>query len=185
MDKIDKALKVAAKAHQGQVRKGTSIPYIVHPVRVGMILQEYGCSEDVICAGILHDTVEDTEVTLSDISILFNENVARLVEGCSEPVKEAPWEERKEHTLKYIMTVDKETGYVICADKMHNLQSIIEDKKESGDAIWSRFNRGADLQEWYYRGILASFAKNENMQETNILQTLIETVHELFPEEES
>lgn len=81
MSQIDKALAIAAIAHRNQVRKGTDIPYFVHPVRVGMILQEYGCSEDVICAGILHDTVEDTDMTLSILSLEFNDNVARIVEG--------------------------------------------------------------------------------------------------------
>lgn len=180
MSQIDKALAIAAIAHRNQVRKGTDIPYFVHPVRVGMILQEYGCSEDVICAGILHDTVEDTNMTLSILALEFNDNVARIVEGCSEPNKGAPWEERKQHTIAEIKKVDKEIGHVICADKLHNLKSIIEDKKMIGDSIWSRFNRGTENQEWYYKGIIESFKMNETMKNSRILHDLSMTVKELF-----
>ncbi|MBV5337765.1 MAG: bifunctional (p)ppGpp synthetase/guanosine-3',5'-bis(diphosphate) 3'-pyrophosphohydrolase, partial [Deltaproteobacteria bacterium] len=82
--RINKALEFSAKAHLSQVRKGIDIPYITHPFAVGMILANAGCSEEIIVAGILHDTVEDTETTIEDIKAAFGEEVATIVAGCSE-----------------------------------------------------------------------------------------------------
>ena len=81
MDLIDKALQIASIAHEGQYRKNTKIPYIAHPVAVGMILQKAGYSEEMVAAGILHDTVEDTDITMEDIEREFGLEVARIVEG--------------------------------------------------------------------------------------------------------
>ncbi len=67
MNTIEKAIIFAAKAHRNQTRKGTDIPYITHPFAVGMYLQKANCSEEVIAAGILHDTLEDTETTYNDL----------------------------------------------------------------------------------------------------------------------
>ena len=80
-NQIEEAIEVAAEAHQGQYRKGTRTPYITHPYAVGLILMEAGCSEAVIVAGILHDTVEDTELTLGFIQEHFGEYVAGIVGG--------------------------------------------------------------------------------------------------------
>src|SRR5438045_7386901 len=97
---IDLAIEVAARAHYGQVRKGTDIPYISHPYAVGMMLARAGCPEEVIAAGILHDTVEDTYITLEYLRETFGEQVTLIVEGCSEPDHgSAPWEVRKAHSL--------------------------------------------------------------------------------------
>ena len=64
--RVEKAVAVAKKAHEGQFRK-TGEPYIVHPLAVKKILEEWGMDEDTIIAGILHDAVEDTDLTLEDI----------------------------------------------------------------------------------------------------------------------
>ena len=79
--RIQKAVKIATKAHEGQFRKSGD-PYIVHPLAVMKILQDWHMDEDTIIAGVLHDTVEDTELTLKDIEAEFGENVAHLVDGC-------------------------------------------------------------------------------------------------------
>jgi (p)ppGpp synthase/HD superfamily hydrolase len=99
MDLIRKAIDFAAKAHLGQVRKGTELPYITHPFNVGMILIQTGCPEGVCAAGFLHDTLEDTPVTREELSDQFGESIARLVESCSEPDKSMSWKARKEHTI--------------------------------------------------------------------------------------
>ena len=71
-DRIKKAAEMAEKAHAGQFHK-TGEPYIVHPLAVKKILEEWGMDEDTIIAGILHDTVEDTSLTLNDIKEGFGE----------------------------------------------------------------------------------------------------------------
>src|SRR4051812_30513137 len=81
---LERALRWAAVAHDGQVRKGEKIPYFEHVVGVAMILDRLGFDESVVIAGLLHDVVEDTEVTLDQVRGRFGDEVARTVEACSE-----------------------------------------------------------------------------------------------------
>ncbi|WLR57670.1 HD domain-containing protein [Mesobacillus subterraneus] len=156
MDLIDKALIIASVAHEGQYRKNTKIPYIAHPVAVGMILQKSRYSDEMVAGGILHDTVEDTDLTMEDIEQEFGKAVAVIVKGCSEPDKSLTWEERKEHTIEFLRTASEEIRVVACADKLHNVRSIRQDVEQCGEEVWNRFNRGREQQEWYYRHVLKS-----------------------------
>lgn len=158
MNIIEKAIEVAAKAHVGQVRKLSAVPYISHPFTVGMILQNAGYSDEIICAGILHDTVEDTELTHKDIEELFGEKIATLVAGATEPEKAVPWEERKEHTIASLKNASKDICVVVCADKIHNLRTMKYEIEVQGSDIWNRFARGKEKQEWYYREVLDSIS---------------------------
>jgi (p)ppGpp synthase/HD superfamily hydrolase len=153
---INLAIEVAAWAHQGQVRKGTDLPYITHPYAVGMLLLRSGCSEEVVAAGLLHDTLEDTSLSVEEIRLQFGEKVSAIVLGCSEPNRSLPWEERKQHTLDFLRTAPLEIRWVSCADKLHNLQTLIQDLNRLGDQVWHKFNRGRQKQEWYYRGVVES-----------------------------
>jgi len=98
MNMIHKAIQFATLAHKNQFRKGTNIPYIVHPFEVAQILTDAKCNEEVIIAGLLHDTVEDTDVAIGQIEQEFGHYVAELVSSCSED-KSQSWEERKQHTI--------------------------------------------------------------------------------------
>ena len=181
MDLIDKALQIASMAHEGQYRKNTKIPYIAHPVAVGMILQKAGYSEEMVVAGILHDTVEDTDITIEDIEREFGIEVARIVEGCSEPDKSLSWEERKEHTIEFLKTASEEIRAVACADKLHNVRSIREDVEQSGEKVWSRFRRGKKEQEWYYRNVVESLGYATRFP---LLEELVKEIECLFEKEE-
>lgn len=177
MELIDKALQIASLAHEGQYRKNTKIPYIAHPAAVGMILQKEGYREEMVAAGVLHDTVEDTDLTMADIKRHFGKEVAMIVEGCSEPDKSLSWEERKEHTIEYLRTAPEEIRIVACADKLHNVRSIRQDVEHSGEAVWSRFKRGKKQQEWYYRNVLLSLG---HASEFPLLEELTLEVERLF-----
>lgn len=152
-----KAIEFAAKAHAGQYRKSTRIPYIVHPIAVAEILIEAGCSEEVATAGVLHDTVEDTPVTLDDLKREFGERVAELVAGASEPDKRQSWEIRKQHTLDFLQTADYDILMLICADKLHNLRSVRHDLEKHGDTVWDRFSRPIEKQRWYFESLADAF----------------------------
>ncbi|WML38157.1 HD domain-containing protein [Neobacillus sp. OS1-2] len=177
MNVIEKALQIASKAHANQFRKHTDIPYITHPVAVGMMLMKAGYGDDLVAAGILHDTVEDTSLTLADIERDFGRIIARIVEGCSEPDKSLSWEERKKHTIEFLKTAPDEVRAVACADKLHNIQSIIEDYKQMGESVWERFNRGKGDQEWYYRNVVESLGYQTNIR---LLDELKNEVDQLF-----
>ncbi len=178
---LDDAMAVAALAHDGQVRKGTDIPYVIHPFGVGLMLAQAGYPEEIIAAGILHDTVEDTDITLDYLREHFGGKVADIVEGCSEPDKSAPWEERKHHTLEYLRHAQWEVRLVACADKVHNLRTMVAEHKRIGEEIWTRFNRGRAKQEWYYRGLVESLCgEGGDGREIPFCAQLEEQVNELF-----
>lgn len=156
MELIEKALKVASQAHEGQYRKTTKIPYITHPVAVGMILMKAGYDEELIASGILHDTVEDTTLTIAEITHWFGTKIGSIVKGCTESDKTLPWESRKKESIEFLKTASLDIKVVACADKLHNIRSIRHDFNQIGEEIWERFNRGRELQEWYYRSVADS-----------------------------
>jgi (p)ppGpp synthase/HD superfamily hydrolase len=151
---IDLAIEVAVKAHQNQVRKGTDIPYVIHPLAVGIILAKAGCSDDVIIAGILHDTIEDTSATLGYLRNTFGEKISAIVEGVSEQDKSLSWEERKRHTHDFLKRASREVKFVALADKLNNIRPTASDYLETGEELWQRFNRGKEEQKWYYQGLV-------------------------------
>src|SRR3954471_23657647 len=110
-DRFDRALLYATHVHGGQVRKGTSTPYVAHLLAVAATVLEYGGDEDLAIAALLHDSVEDQggQPRLLDIKERFGERVARIVEGCSDSLvdtakgeKKAPSRERKEAYIRHL-----------------------------------------------------------------------------------
>ncbi len=154
-NRIEEAIEVAAQEHHGQFRKGTETPYISHPYAVCLILMNEGCSEEVVIAGLLHDTVEDTDMTLECIQKRFGQTVAEIVDGCSED-KSLRWRERKTERIEALKTASPEICLVTCADKIHNLRTVISEYEEIGDIVWERFHGGVEAQAWYYQSILDS-----------------------------
>ncbi len=184
MEKVFKAIEFAARAHAGQYRKGRRVPYIFHPIAVAWTLLELGCDEQLVAAAVLHDTVEDTQVSLEDLGREFGAEVADIVEGCSEPDKTAPWEERKRHTIEYLRSAPMEVVLVTCADKLDNIRATRDDLAAVGEAAWSKFSRSKEQQAWYYRSLVRTF--NQRTQEepgTILFRTFESVVREVFGEE--
>lgn len=159
---IFRAIAFAAAAHAGQYRKGTQVPYIVHPLNAARLLLMAGCAEHVAAAAVLHDVLEDTQATFSTLEERFGRRVAELVRNASEPDRLASWEDRKRHTIAFLGEADEETLLVAIADKLDNIRSIREDIALRGEISWSRFNRGRDAQEWYYRSLQRVFTARFN-----------------------
>ena len=179
--RFQNALEFAAAAHDGHYRKGTQTPYISHPVTVAFILYKQECSCDEVIAGLLHDTVEDTDVTLAEIEEKFGSFIASIVEGCSEPDKSAPWQVRKQHTIDTLVTAPLPVKYVACADKLHNFTTMQRDYQAIGDSFWERFNQNYDHQKWYAHAVTASLFKN--IDDDNIKPMFVELktlVHSFF-----
>jgi (p)ppGpp synthase/HD superfamily hydrolase len=166
MDRIAAAFVFACNAHRSETRKGTNIPYLVHPMDVASLLIKSGASEDVVVAGFLHDVVEDTDIPLSTIREKFGENVAKLVEGASEPEdlkkdpdKKGTWRMRKQHTIEFIAVASRQMRMISCADKVANLNDMLTDKLALGEGLWAKFNAPKEEQAWYYRSLLEAFGK--------------------------
>lgn len=147
--RLHDAILVAAKAHKGQVRKGTDIDYLVHPMEVLEILATMEADANLRIAGILHDTVEDTELTLEDITRQFGADVAELVRGHSED-KAKSWEERKKRNVEKLLFADIRHQMLTLADGLSNLRSMAADYRIQGDQLWGRFRAPKEKQKWYY-----------------------------------
>lgn len=150
--KIHNAIIFATMKHKEQKRKGTDIPYIVHPMEVMQILTSMNCGTDVIIAGILHDTLEDTDTKPDEIKNIFGDNVLKIVQTESED-KSKSWKERKQHTIDCLKTDTRETKLVCLADKLSNLRSIYVDFLKTGNKVWERFNAPKESIKWYYESI--------------------------------
>ena len=160
-DKIFQAMEFAQSAHRGQYRKGTKLPYIIHPLGVMEILLRENAPEEVVIAGILHDTLEDTATTAEELEQNFGKRVKELVLAATEPEHDAPWETRKQHTIEFIKNItDEEVLLLSCADKLHNLNSMIEDYARIGDELWHRFKRGKNEQKWYYEALAKAYTSH-------------------------
>jgi (p)ppGpp synthase/HD superfamily hydrolase len=193
---VFRAIKFVAKAHQGQYRKGTNIPYISHLMNVMKILCENGCDKEIITAGILHDVVEDTSVTIEQVERLFGKRVATLVEGASEPDHmrkgkdgKTSWWLRKQHTIEFITKeATLEQLLVSCADKLDNAEAIRQDYVQNGEKLWERFNAPKSDQQWYYTTLAIAFEqRSKELGEplNHLSQRLSQTVNEIFCKKKS
>ncbi|MFW5794872.1 MAG: HD domain-containing protein [Bacillota bacterium] len=164
-----KALEYSAVNHRGNVRKGSNIPYIVHPVEVAMILRENSLTEEVIAAGLLHDVLEDTYISNEEIQKEFGKDILRLVVGASERLDnrdERSWKERKKHTIDFLKNdANFKIRAIACADKLSNIRSMIRDlEHEDTEKFWDRFNAGAEEQKWYYESLVDSLQELEGIK---------------------
>ncbi len=128
VDLIRRAYDVAAHAHEGQTRR-TGDPYIVHPLAVAQILATFGLDTATIVAALLHDVVEDTEITLDDIERDFGEEVALLVDGVTklDRIKFSSREEQQAATIRKMavaMARDIRVLLIKLADRTHNMRTI-------------------------------------------------------------
>lgn len=164
--KIKKAIAFAVQVHEidsKQKRKGKDIPYVTHPLGVGIILARAGADEDVIVAGILHDTIEDSipekKVSRDVLVREFGENVASLVMSVSEASKELSWEERKKEALAHIKTFSHDSLLVKSADILSNVTELVDDYEKDGEKVFDRFNAAKmDILQNYLRVIAAIIA---------------------------
>ena len=160
MSKLDEAIKFAVEAHSGQLRKIKNTPYILHPLEAASIASSLTKDEDIICAAVLHDVVEDTDRTIDEIRELFGDRVAELVDSETENKRrylppEATWKVRKEETLNHLReTKDIGVKTLWMADKLSNARSFFDAYTKIGDALWQEFNqKDKNEQAWYYREI--------------------------------
>ena len=151
---IDDAIEFATKAHEGQFRKGTRRPYIVHPIEVADIVSAMTNDEEVICAAVLHDTIEDCRgITKDVLKLRFGSRVADIVVQESED-KSRTWEERKGATINRLKDAPVEVQMIGLADKLSNMRDIDRDYPGAGDALWSRFRmQSKEALAWYYKSI--------------------------------
>lgn len=157
---INKATAFATKAHEGQLRKGTKRPYIVHPLEVAEIVATLTEDEEIIAAALLHDTVEDCEEVTCEVLVKeFGERVAGIVSQESED-KTKSWAQRKGSTIEELKIAPLEVQMVALADKLSNMRDIDRDYPECGEDLWNRFRmKNKQIIGWYYKGVQDSLRK--------------------------
>jgi (p)ppGpp synthase/HD superfamily hydrolase len=178
--RFEDALTFATRLHTGQVRKGTTVPYISHLLAVTAIVIERGGDEDEAIAALLHDAVEDQggPPTREEIRIRFGETVVAIVDGCTDAdtIPKPPWQERKEAYIAHVRHASPSVRLVSAADKLHNARSILLDYRQLGEALWGRFTGGREGTLWYYRALADAFHEIES---TPLTDELDRTVREL------
>ncbi len=147
--KMMMAVRFSIRTHeiyQKQKRKGKDVAYITHPLTVGMILARAGADEDVIIAGTLHDTIEDSikekKVTRELLEKKFGARVANIVESVTEDITIKSWEEKKRQALEHVEHFSHESLLVKSADVIANGAELIDDYAKGGEPIFARFGAG-------------------------------------------
>lgn len=162
-EKLQRALEYASRLHRDQYRKGTRVPYITHLLAVAAIVGENGGTENEVVAALLHDAPEDQGglATLEDIRARFGDEVAEIVEGCTDTYDDPkpPWRERKEAYLAHLAGASDSVRLVSSADKLHNARTVLSDYRVLGEDLWERFNGGREGTLWYYRAIVDGLRK--------------------------
>jgi (p)ppGpp synthase/HD superfamily hydrolase len=164
-DRYAKALAYAVDAHSGQVRKGTAIPYISHPIAVSALVIEHGGSEGQAIAALLHDVLEDCGAHhRPSIAERFGDEVLSIVEGLTDGLPDAngekpPWRQRKEAYLAHLATTPSEIVLVSACDKVHNATAIADDHAVIGEKVFERFSQPKAGTVWYYRELARVIAE--------------------------
>ena len=163
-ERYGEALSLSTRAHAGQFRKGTAIPYIYHPVAVSALVIEHGGNEDQAIAGLLHDVLEDCDPVFGvEIREAFGPviygMVADLTDGSTDREARAQisWQDRKEAYLAHLRHVPDEVILVSACDKLHNALAITNDYADIGEAVFERFSQPKVKTAWYYRSLSGIF----------------------------
>ena len=155
---LDRAIVFAVQAHAGTERRGKGFPYIIHPMEAMEIVATMTTDQEILAAAALHDTVEDTEVTVEQIRDEFGDRIAALVADESEDrpegvTEEESWHDRKRAAINHLAKASHDAKMVALGDKLSNMRAIARDYAVMGDALWSRFHaQDPKDHEWHYRG---------------------------------
>lgn len=163
---VDKAIKFAVDAHANTERRGKGFPYVIHTLEAMEVVATLTNDPELLAAAVLHDTIEDTDVTIEQIRAEFGDRVASIVdvesdkfpEGISE---EDSWRYRKQAAIDRLAKASRDSKIVAMGDKLSNMRAISRDYRQQGDKLWSIFHApgGKADHEWHYRGLIASLSE--------------------------
>lgn len=179
---LDRAIVFAVKAHAGTERRGKGYPYIIHPMEAVEIVATMTADQELLAAAILHDTVEDTEVTVEQLKAEFGERVASLVADESDVMpegmtEESSWHQRKQAAIDRLSKASHDAKVVALGDKLSNMRAIARDYAEIGDEIWNRFHtKDPNEHEWHYRGLADSLRELKDIEAYREFESLINQV---------
>ena len=179
---LDRAIIFAVHAHAGTERRGKGYPYIVHPMEAVEIVATMTADQELLAAAALHDTVEDTDVTVEQLRAEFGERIASLVADESDVMpegmtEEASWHQRKQAAINRLAKASHDAKMVALGDKLSNMRAIARDYAELGDALWNRFHtKDPKDHEWHYQGLADALGELEGTEAYREFKSLINQV---------
>ena len=180
---LDRAIVFAVRAHAGTERRGKGFPYIVHPLEAVEIVATMTADQELLAAAALHDTVEDTDVTVEQLRAEFGDRIAALVasesdivvEGASE---EQSWHARKQAAIDRLARASHDAKIVALGDKLSNMRAIARDYAMQGDKLWNLFHaKDPKDHEWHYRGLADALRE---LQDTFAFQEFEQLINQVF-----
>ena len=180
---LDRAVVFAVRAHAGTERRGKGFPYIVHPLEAVGIVATMTSDQELLSAAVLHDTVEDTDITLEQIRAEFGNRIASLVATDTDmPVGEMNleknWRIRKQTAIDRLASASRDAKIVALGDKLSNMRAIARDYSIQGDALWNLFRvKERKDHEWHYRGLVSALSE---LNDTFAYKEFSQLVDEVF-----
>ena len=180
---LDRAIIFAVKAHAGTERRGKGYPYIVHPLEAVEIVATMTADQELLAAAALHDTVEDTDVTVEQIREEFGDRVASLVAAESDQMPEGvseedSWHGRKQAAIDRLSKASRDAKMVALGDKLSNMRAIARDYSVQGDALWNLFHaKDPKDHEWHYRGLAGAL---KELDGTFAYQEFVALIDQVF-----
>ncbi|MBR3571858.1 MAG: bifunctional (p)ppGpp synthetase/guanosine-3',5'-bis(diphosphate) 3'-pyrophosphohydrolase [Bacteroidales bacterium] len=182
-DLLDRAIVFAVKAHHNTERRGKGFPYIVHPMEAVEVVATITPDQELLAAAALHDTIEDTDVTVEQICAEFGDRVANLVHAESDKFVEGlseaeSWRDRKQEAIDRLAAAPHDAKIVALGDKLSNMRAIWRDYQVKGDELWKIFHvTDKELHEWHYRGLAASLSE---LGDTFAYKEFVRLIDEVF-----
>ena len=179
---LDRAIVFAVQAHAGTERRGKGFPYIVHPMEAMEIVATITPDQELLAAAALHDTVEDTDVTVEEIRAQFGERIASLVAAESDEMPEGvseedSWHARKKAAIDRLAAAPHDAKIVALGDKLSNMRAIARDYAVKGDELWKIFHASDPKDhEWHYRGLANSLRELSDTFAFQEFEALIDQV---------
>lgn len=180
---LDRAIRFAVQAHAGTERRGKGFPYILHPMEAAAIVSTITPDQELLAAAMLHDVVEDTDVTVEQLRSEFGDRIADLVAAESDEVMDhlpasASWHARKQAAIDRLARASHDAKIVAMGDKLSNMRAIARDFAEQGDGLWNIFHvKERSEHEWHYRSLAASLSE---LASTAAYQEFVRLIDEVF-----
>ena len=180
---LDRAIIFAVRAHAGTERRGKGFPYIVHPMEAMEIVATMTPDQELLAAAALHDTVEDTDVTVDQLRAEFGDRIADLVAAESDAFVEGvsdedSWHARKQAAIDRLAKAPHDAKMVALGDKLSNMRAIARDYAVQGDALWNLFHaKDPKDHEWHYRGLADSLRE---LQDTFAFREFESLINQVF-----
>lgn len=178
---LESAIHFVFEKFNGKKRTKEDIPLAFHSVSVAFMLVEEGCNYETVLTGLLHDIIEDSEITYEELKSLYGENIANKVLLLSEDQTISDFYKRKEKFIDQISKLSNELLLIEIADKLQNLLSDYEYYQKKGQKALSTDEISYDMNKWYYRKLLNLF--ESKITNSRLLDRYREIVNIYFKED--